>query len=169
VGREIVIAIQGDQTYLSSAIKAAPTLYLYDSQSRSKLAGDAFSVNNLPSLFYTHYTVMSPSAWQLIPYSGHTTIDAKFLAGVTNKWQISGYVCDPRENFTVEARELVVLQRMKALLAYNKEMFSVSMTIAGESMLSSANGVITQIVTDHIGQGTGPRWPFTIEIADLGV
>ncbi len=108
---------------------------------------------------------LSPSGWQAIKYAGFQDQDAKFMAGNTSRMQIAGYVM--AEGGAGDDED-AILVAAKALLAKNKDKGFWSIKINNTIMTPGKGAVIEDIVANDLGDGTGPRWPFTINFRFLG-
>lgn len=166
MGREIIITAD-DDTYADAdpwfGAGAYHKMYLYPNKNPNlRNAADSTAFN----LIYNAYSLQCGSGMVIVPYSGHNTLDAKFMGANTNKWLITGKVVSLTG--TNDAKEIAVLGVMKKLMKCNKQKITLTMTICGVSVLSNKGGVFGGLTMEAYGQGTGPDWPFTMEIIDLG-
>ena len=102
------------------------------------------------------------SPWEIVEYTGHSTIDAKFMGGKTREWTIQGFV------FDAAASEATMLSAMNSILALNstKERYTASGPI---SHAVSKGLIVTEVASEPYGDGTGPHWEFFVVLRDLGV
>jgi len=151
-------------TPLFSGTSAITTIVLYPNKA-SALAGSPSLGLAAGRYIYTSWSIDSPGANQLIPYAGYANIDAKNMRGNTNKYTFNGYVVARDQTGDDNA----ISQNLIALLLLNKEAMRWSIKLDGHSNLTSARGaVIMNIAGGDIGDGSGARWPFTLEMQDLG-
>ena len=106
--------------------------------------------------------VRRASPWEIVEYTGHSTIDAKFMGGKTRSFSIRGYV------FDANGDETNLLTAMNSVLALNsvQERYTVSGPI---THATNKGVVVTDIVSDPYGDGTGSHWEFVINLRDLGI
>lgn len=136
------------------------TTYLY----ANKAAAYAGTGGVRGRYIYKSWSVLSPSSLHVIPYSGYANIDAKFMGGSTNKFLIQGYVID-RGQTGVES-ELAI--NLIELLSMNKVANQWKITYAGEDLTSARGAIIQNITSGDLGDGSGARWAFAMELQDLG-
>ncbi len=113
-------------------------------------------------LIHLHFNILSPNGWQAVKYAGFQDQDAKFMAGNTSRMQIAGYVMATNDS------EDRILASMRSLLARNKDKGFWSVKIANTTMTPGKGAVIEDISAGDMGDGTGARWPFTINFRFLG-
>ena len=108
-------------------------------------------------LYYTRIKVNSADPWEEIHYAGYDGQDAKFMGAMPNTFTIGG--------FASAATEGALWTIVDGLLDKNKD--NTSYTLSGP--VTSPAGIIRNIDTEGIGDGSGLRWQWTMVFQCLGV
>lgn len=116
----------------------------------------AESAGSGKGLVWTTLELTSPGGNQIVPYPGHRGVDSKFMAGTTNRGKVAGYVIDADD---IEANMVDVAL---ILSSKNKAKGIWEIKLGTKILSSSGNAVLDDIIFSPWGQGTGPRWFFSI-------
>lgn len=105
-------------------------------------------------------SITSPDGHEEIRIAGQTNINTKYMGGNTNKTLIHGYVI--AQNSSESSLALGLL----ALLARNQFTGLWKITVDGREITNNVGAKWGLISSGDMGDGTGPRWPFTLDFTN---
>jgi hypothetical protein len=123
------------------------------------LYGNEAAAAGNPSIVWTTIAIRRRSPWEIIEYTGHSTIDAKYMGGKTRELVINGRLFGTESELNTN---------MISILDLNKNQSSY--TVSGPFANATSKGVVvTDIVFEPYGAVNEKYWKFTINLRDIAV
>ncbi len=105
---------------------------------------------------WTEIEMGSPDPWEKVTISGFDNMLPKFHGATQNHITISGYIMSATDLLSDMITHAILL------LSKNKVLISWTPSLAGIDLSGGSGLVLLSIIAKPLGEGTGPRWPFSM-------